>query len=84
MKFIQATLGFYPEQKNPTREHGWGVWRVLHCAYVSNPLIMRVERHGIGNGRRGLVLKIMAPRFFKKHSRVDPKKWIPFLAGAKT
>lgn len=71
MAWIQATLAFYPKQKNPARHPGGrGVWRVVGCSRVSNALKTRVG--DLLSGQR--VLRMMVARAYKTRSRVDPVK----------
>lgn len=67
----QVALKFYPNQKNPARSGGKGVWRVDgHVLYSeSEPAIEIRSDVGETPGRRLLVI---ARRFYKHGSRVDP------------
>ena len=71
MNWIQVSLRFYPRQANPARASGRGVYRVVCCSHVGNPLKIRVDqRPDMG----GPILRMMAEREFKVGSRVDPVK----------
>lgn len=73
MKHIQASLVFKPNQKNPQRENGKGVWRVRFCFEVGNPLKTRVQYHS-PHVLSQKYLCLMVTREYKVGSRVDPVK----------
>jgi hypothetical protein len=69
MNLFQVALAFYPNQKNPSRPSGRGIWRVISCGEVSVPLAApRVQR--LLPGRQILVM--LVDRMLKPRSRVDP------------
>jgi len=62
-----TALAFYPNQANPARASGRGVWRVKACteaAPADNPRVITVNR----------ILILRTRRRFKEGSRIDPKK----------
>ena len=65
---IRAGLTFHPNQKNPARKSGRGVWRVASC--WRSPAIFRHARPPrVLDG----YLFVDADRIYKIGSRVDPK-----------
>jgi hypothetical protein len=70
---IQASLVYYPNQANPARAGGKGVWRVKFCSHVANPLKIRVD-YKSPHMLSQRFLRLMVAREYKPNSRVDPRK----------
>lgn len=68
---IYVALTFHPNQKNPARESGYGVYRVVDSWYDGQALwpefrqTVRVYQQ---------LLLLHASRLYKRGSRVDPLK----------
>jgi hypothetical protein len=70
MNFYRVALTFHPNQANPSRPSGRGVWRVARCWPVSGPFGIKVFPQDEGHTR----MYLDASRAYKVRSRVDPRK----------
>jgi hypothetical protein len=68
---VRLMLQFYPNQANPARASGRGVYRVYSCGYVLPRLTAPLVHVQHYPGRRSL-LEVLAARGYKVGSRVDP------------
>jgi hypothetical protein len=78
---IQATLRYYPQQRNANGTRG--VWRVIGCREVNMVPHKRMYTSTMGvrlQERDHRVLRLVCARMYKKGSRVDPRK----MLGLKT
>lgn len=67
---IQLALQFYPNQANPARADGRGVYRVKACIEV--PSCVRIAGLVYTHPRARPLLWLFAARPYKVGSRVDP------------
>lgn len=68
---IRVALQFYPNQANPARPSGKGVYRVAKCWHTGNPNPIRVFPAPKRDCNR---LYMQVSREFKPGSRIDPVK----------
>lgn len=62
---------FYPNQKNPQRASGRGVWRVVNCWKIHTRPLFLVTRF---EDEAGPLLSVTASRLYRYGSRIDPRK----------
>lgn len=67
---FQASIAFYPNQANPQRESGKGVYRVVACGEITAPLVATPRVDKLLPGRK--ILTMIVDRLLKPKSRVDP------------
>jgi hypothetical protein len=67
---LGVSLKFHPNQANPARQSGRGVYRVHECRDWWTP----IYRPTVIDAAAGRLLVMRADRPYKKGSRVDPKK----------
>jgi hypothetical protein len=70
MSYFRVGLRFYPNQANPARASGKGVWRVCFCTPEKTRRGVRVWS-GVT-----AILCVDVRRTFTPRSRIDPAKWV--------
>jgi hypothetical protein len=72
--YWQVKLRFFPNQQNPQRFSGRGVWRVV-ASYPSRTLRPRIQMFPATDLKGGgMYLYLNAHRQYLRRSRVDPRK----------
>jgi hypothetical protein len=71
MSRVQVKLAFHPNQANPARAGGRGVWRVKFCSALPS---FYSPVHVWGDREGSKLLSLAVARVYKVNSRVDPKK----------
>lgn len=71
--FHRVSLKFHPNQANPARASGRGLWRVVYSQVMEKPASIRTGHYCV-NGRITPLLRMPADRAYKSGSRVDPLK----------
>jgi hypothetical protein len=71
---LMIAARFYPNQANPARPSGRGVYRVVESYFYEGFGPAPRIRVTNTNGRKCLRLRVT--RIFKKGSRIDPAKWV--------